>query len=174
MILFVGGLLFSFSEMGAGLDNNVQRFKTYIKKYAPMAIRQMEEHRIPASIILAQAILESNAGASRLARRHKNHFGIKCHDLDCEKGHCVNYKDDSYLDYFRNFQTIEESYAAHSVVLQKPWYLDLYEYDSTDYKSWAKGLEKAGYSTDENYARKLISIIERFKLNQYDKVVSEP
>ncbi len=141
----------------------------YIKRYANVAQKEMKKYGIPASIKLAQGLLESNAGDSRLARENNNHFGIKCFSRKCKKGHCSNHTDDTHKDFFRKYKSAWESYNAHSEFLQKERYIHLKELGTQDYKSWAKGLKAAGYATDKRYADKLIGIIEALKLYQYDQ-----
>ncbi|TNE54465.1 MAG: LysM peptidoglycan-binding domain-containing protein [Bacteroidetes bacterium] len=140
----------------------------YVAKWKDAAIEQMRSHRIPASITLAQAILESGSGNSLLAKEANNHFGIKCHNT--WDGPTFHKDDDRKNECFRVYDRVEASYEDHSQILKKSRYDELYTYDITDYKSWAKGLMKAGYATSRTYAVKLIDIIERYELNQYDKV----
>lgn len=140
----------------------------YIQQYHDLAAHEMTTNGIPVSITLAQGLLESNIGESRLARENNNHFGIKCFSKSCRKGHCTNFNDDHHKDFFRKFATVEESYAAHSKVLEKDRYRSLFRLKTTDYKGWARGLRKAGYATDPRYADKLIRIIEDLELYQYD------
>lgn len=146
--------------------NNKKCFD-YIKRYAPVAKAEMKRYNVPASITLAQGLLESNAGESRLSTKNNNHFGIKCFSKTCKKGHCRNFTDDTHKDFFRNYSSSWESYRAHSVFLNRSRYKHLTK--STDYKKWAHGLKKAGYATDKKYANKLIKIIEVMKLYKYDK-----
>lgn len=141
----------------------------YVKQFAPVAVAEMKKYGIPASVTLAQGLLESNAGESRLATENNNHFGIKCFSKNCKKGHCTNHSDDSHKDFFRKYPSAWESYRAHSVFLQRNRYRHLLKLPRTDYKSWARGLSKAGYATDPKYADKLIRIIETLHLHQYDK-----
>ena len=141
----------------------------YIKRYAPMAVKEMKKYGIPASITLAQGLLESNAGASKLATKNNNHFGIKCFAKSCKKGHCSNYTDDSHKDFFRAYKGVEESYHAHSLFLQRNRYKHLAKLGTKNYKNWAHGLRKAGYATDKAYAPKLIKLIEVLKLNRFDQ-----
>ena len=141
----------------------------YIKRYAPMAVKEMKKYGIPASITLAQGLLESNAGASKLATKNNNHFGIKCFAKSCKKGHCSNYTDDSHKDFFRAYKGVEESYHAHSLFLQRNRYQHLAKLGTKNYKDWAHGLRKAGYATDKAYAPKLIKLIEVLKLNRFDQ-----
>lgn len=141
----------------------------YIKRFAPIAIREMKAYGIPASITLAQGLLESNVGESLLAVKNKNHFGIKCFSRNCKKGHCSNYSDDSHKDFFRKYDSDWASYRAHSLFLQKKRYRHLLKLPHSDYKSWARGLSKAGYATDKRYADKLILIINTLKLHRFDK-----
>jgi len=151
----------------------------YIEQYKDIAIQEMERAGIPASIKLAQAILESDAGRSKLARKANNHFGIKCGGN--WTGKTYDKKDDDYDDRgklvkscFRSYKKAEESFIAHSEFLRDPSkefrYGFLFRLDPMDYERWAKGLKRAGYATSATYARKLIDIIERFKLYEYDQM----
>ena len=139
----------------------------FIKKYAPVAKTEMKEYGIPASIKMAQALIESNSGNSRLAKGNNNHFGIKCFSRNCKKGHCTNATDDHHKDFFRKFGSAWESWRAHSKLLQNKRYQSLRSY-GTDYKQWAHGLKKAGYATDKKYANKLINTIEKYQLYKLD------
>ena len=145
-----------------------RRQLAYVKQYAPLAIKEMNSHHVPASITLAQGLLESNIGQSKLAKQNKNHFGIKCFSKKCSRGHCSNFNDDHHKDFFRIFSSVEESFAAHSQLLQKSRYSKLFKLSINDYKGWANGLKKAGYATDPRYGPKLIRIIEDLDLFQYD------
>lgn len=138
----------------------------YIRRYSPVAIAEQKKYGIPASITIAQGLLESDAGGSRLARNNNNHFGIKCFSRTCTKGHCINYTDDTHKDFFRNFKSAWGSFRAHSTLLQKPRYKNLYTLKTTDYKGWSHGLQKSGYATDKRYGSKLIKIIEILKLHK--------
>ncbi len=142
--------------------------KEYIDRFAPTAIVEMKKYGIPASITLAQGLLESNAGGSRLARENNNHFGMKCFSKKCGKNHCSNFEDDHHKDFFRKYETSWESFRAHSQLLNGKRYRHLKKLNRKDYKSWANGLQKAGYATDKRYAKKLITFIEQLNLNQYD------
>lgn len=133
-----------------------------------VAIAEMKAHQIPASITLAQGLLESDAGESVLATESNNHFGIKCR-TKCLGCTCRNYSDDIIYDMFRVFDDVQESYREHSLLLSSPRYQHLKKLDATDYKGWAHGLKKAGYATDPKYADKLILIIEGLALYQYDR-----
>lgn len=141
-------------------------YEDYINSYADMAQAQQEEYGIPASIILAQGLLESSAGRSRLASEGNNHFGIKCH-ADWE-GETMLRDDDRPNECFRVYSNAAESYRDHSLFLKRPRYSSLYDLQITDYPGWARGLRECGYATDPNYADKLISIIERYALYTYD------
>lgn len=141
----------------------------YIKKYAPLAVIKMHEYKIPASITLAQGILESGNGRSLLATKSNNHFGIKCHRG--WKGKFVIHDDDEDDECFRKYSYVEQSYNDHSEFLTKRRrYAFLFKYRITDYKKWARGLKKAGYATDRKYPQKLIRIIKNYKLYEFDKV----
>jgi len=142
--------------------------QNYIKRFATVAQAEMKKYGIPASITLAQGLLESQAGLSSLATKHNNHFGIKCFSKKCQKGHCSNFSDDHHKDFFKIYPSAWESYRAHSLFLQKGRYQHLLNLPSSDYQGWAHGLKKAGYATDPNYAYKLIRLIDDLKLYQYD------
>ena len=144
------------------------RYQEYIKQYNQMAIDHMKSYRIPASITLAQGLLESGAGMSELARKSNNHFGIKCGSG--WKGRSVRHTDDAPNECFRAYRHASESYADHSAFLVNGQrYAFLFKLSITDYKGWAHGLKKAGYATDPSYGYKLIDIIETYSLHQYDK-----
>jgi LysM repeat protein len=131
-----------------------------------MAVKNMRESGVPASITLAQGILESSSGNSELAVKGNNHFGIKCHDW---KGKKIYADDDKKNECFRKYNSAYESYRDHAEFLRtRSRYAFLFELPITDYKSWAKGLKKAGYATDPKYPDKLISLIERYELYIYD------
>lgn len=142
--------------------------KEYIIKYKGDAIKEMNRTGVPASITLAQGMLESGYGNSRLARKANNHFGIKCHSD--WKGPTFKMDDDAKNECFRKYKTVWHSYRDHSDFLKgKRRYASLFDLKITDYKGWAKGLRKAGYATNKKYASLLITIIERHDLNQYVK-----
>ncbi|WP_010523087.1 glucosaminidase domain-containing protein [Aquimarina agarivorans] len=141
----------------------------YVNLYSEIAMKQMLEYKIPASITLAQGILESGAGTGDLTRRANNHFGIKCHDW---KGAKVYHDDDRAQECFRKYSTADFSFQDHSLFLtNRKRYLGLFKLANDDYKGWAKGLQKAGYATDPKYPAKLIGLIERYKLYNYDAKV---
>ena len=128
----------------------------------------MKEYRIPASITLAQGILESGSGNSRLAVKGNNHFGIKCHSD--WKGKTIHEDDDEKQECFRKYKKAEDSYSDHSKFLtQRGRYSFLFDYETTDYKSWAYGLKKAGYATNPKYPELLIRLIEKYELYKFDK-----
>jgi len=140
----------------------------YVERFAPVAQSEMRKYGIPASIKLAQALLESNVGESRLSCQNHNHFGIKCFSKKCRRGHCSNFMDDTHKDFFRIFETDWESYRSHSLLLTGSRYRHLQKLGTKDYKGWANGLKAAGYATDPHYAQKLIKLIEGMKLYEYD------
>ena len=145
-----------------------QTKEEYIDKYKHIAIDHMERYGIPASITLAQGILESDSGNSNLARRSNNHFGIKC--KKGWKGDKVYHTDDAPDECFRKYDTVEESYQDHADFLdQSPRYDSLFAYSSSDYHSWARGLKAAGYATAPDYAQRLTKIIEDNKLYLFDE-----
>lgn len=142
----------------------------YIGKYKNIAIDKMERYKIPVSITLAQGILESGNGLSTLAVKANNHFGIKCHSG--WKGKKVYHDDDKKNECFRKYPSAEGSFNDHSKFLTgRGRYEFLFDLKPDDYKSWAKGLKKAGYATDRKYPKKLISFIETFELYKYDELV---
>lgn len=140
----------------------------YINRYSQIAVEKMREHRIPASITLAQGILESGAGQSELAKKSNNHFGIKCHND--WTGERVYHDDDEKQECFRKYSKPELSYEDHSQFLKKKRYESLFELNVTDYKGWAKGLKACGYATAKDYAERLIDLIETYDLQQYDQI----
>ena len=150
------------------VEEKMQTLRNYIKQYKRIAKAEMEQFGIPASITLAQGLLESNAGESRLALESNNHFGIKCR-RKCRGCTCRNYSDDDIYDMFRVFDSPANSYREHSELLISKRYKHLLKLKKTDYKKWARGLKKAGYATDKRYAEKLVKIIETLKLYKYDK-----
>jgi flagellum-specific peptidoglycan hydrolase FlgJ len=141
----------------------------YIAQYKDIAMGNMKNYGIPASIILAQGILESGAGKGDLALSSNNHFGIKCHKDWV--GESVRHDDDSAQECFRKYKDPSESFRDHALFLTgKSRYATLFTYEKGDYKAWAKGLRAAGYATDPRYPEKLISYIERYELHQYDNI----
>lgn len=143
------------------------RVTRYLNAYAAAAQDEMEAYGIPASITLAQGLLESNAGDSKLARQSNNHFGIKCRSkcLGCT---CRNYGDDTRYDMFRVFDSVADSFREHSILLSSKRYAKLKKH-GMDYEKWAHGLKACGYATDKRYANKLIKIIENLGLDRYDR-----
>lgn len=157
-----------FSLTATAFAQNKISTEDYIKTYQDIAIEKMREYKIPASITLAQGILESGSGNSSLAQKANNHFGIKCHKG--WKGRTFIMDDDEKNECFRSYKKAEESYHDHSIFLtSRDRYADLFKLKITDYKGWAKGLSKAGYATNPRYPELLIRIIERYNLTQYDE-----
>ncbi len=151
----------SFSPAGAQT-----RYTQYIEKYRDIAIEQMQKWKVPASITLAQGLLESAAGQSTLATKGNNHFGIKCHEWT---GRTIYRDDDAKNECFRAYGSARESYEDHSRFLATGQrYRSLFQLKITDYKGWARGLKAAGYATNPRYAESLIDIIENYNLSQYD------
>jgi flagellum-specific peptidoglycan hydrolase FlgJ len=140
----------------------------YIAKYSITAKEEADLYNIPASITLAQGLLESNAGKSSLSSKENNHFGIKCRKK-CIGCRCANYTDDSRYDMFRIFDSAWESFREHSKLLSSKRYKHLSKLKLTDYKNWAHGLKAAGYATDKRYASKLIMLIEKLELDRFDR-----
>jgi hypothetical protein len=152
----------------AGLAQKQQTREEYIKKYQQLAISEMERSGVPASITLAQGCWESQNGNSRLATEGNNHFGIKCKSE--WTGKKIYHDDDAKQECFRKYAHAEESYIDHSNFLKNSSrYSSLFQLDRKDYVGWAKGLKKAGYATDPNYAERLIKTIEDYKLFVYDE-----
>lgn len=156
----------------------------YVNQYRDLALQEMQRAKIPASITLGQAILESRFGTSQLAVHANNHFGIKASpNWDGKDRHCAytyewnQQKKGMYPAFacFRRYSDVEQCYIDHSeFLITRPWYDALFLLDSTDWKAWAKGLQKAGYATDPNYAAKLINLIERYQLQQIDQATPNP
>lgn len=147
-----------------------EEIKLYVASFHEIAKNSMKTHGIPASIILAQGILESGAGKGKLAQSANNHFGIKCHTG--WTGDSVKHDDDAEQECFRKYTQPSESYKDHSLFLtSRSRYATLFKLDKGDYQSWARGLKAAGYATDVKYPDKLIGLIERFELYKYDNEV---
>lgn len=142
-------------------------YNDYIQTYAHIAIENQKKYKIPASITLAQGLLESGAGQSRLAREGNNHFGIKCHNT--WTGGRIYHDDDLRNECFRAYRKAEESFRDHSLFLRRPRYSRLFSLNIHDYKGWARGLQQCGYATDRGYANKLIKIIEDNRLYLIDR-----
>ena len=147
--------------------SNEERTHWYVNTYSKIAINEMNKYNIPASITMAQGILESNAGKGTLALKSNNHFGIKCHKG--WNGKKVYHDDDAKGECFRKYKNPEKSYRDHSIFLEtRDRYNFLFKYSKKNYVKWAKGLKKAGYATDPKYPEKLIKIIEEYKLWKFD------
>ena len=166
MRLILTALLLIASLLSWGQRTN-QAYWTYIDKYKDWAIEQMRDYHIPASITLAQGLLESNAGRSTLATKANNHFGIKVGSS--WTGPYIIQSDDRPNDRFRKYKNARESYIDHSKFLQQKRYQGLFRLSITDYKGWARGLKAAGYATSPTYTDALIRVIEMYNLNQFDK-----
>ena len=153
-------------SLGAAQRKN-KAYEDYIRQYHKIAVEEMKRYHIPASITLAQGLLESGAGRSELARKSNNHFGIKCgRSWD---GRTVRHNDDAPNECFRAYRHAKDSYRDHSKFLRTgARYAFLFRLKITDYKGWARGLKKAGYATDPRYADRLINIIELYDLDRYD------
>ena len=155
----------SWAIVGPNIRWN-QAYQNYFNKYKNIAIREMQRYGIPASITLAQGVLESGAGNSRLATVANNHFGIKCHDWT---GPSISHDDDEQGECFRVYGSAIESFEDHSKFLRgRRRYSSLFQLARTDYRGWAYGLKRAGYATNPAYANSLIDIIELYRLYEYD------
>ena len=159
-----------FHEVPPAMQVTTAVTQKYIEDYKDIAMVEMQRYNIPASITLAQGILESGSGQGRLARYGNNHFGIKCHAT--WNGKTMTHDDDEKSECFRRYKYAYESFEDHSQFLMKRGrYSSLFELNPTDYESWAHGLKRAGYATDPAYAKKLIALIKKFSLHQYDEQV---
>ena len=160
--LLISFLFYSF------LGFSQSKTESYISKYSNAAVAEMERYGIPASITLAQGILESGNGESRLATEGNNHFGIKCHSN--WNGKTIIEDDDIKGECFRKYSKVADSFRDHSLFLtNRGRYSFLFDFKKSDYKKWAKGLKKAGYATNPKYPNLLIDLIERYELYTYDK-----
>lgn len=165
-IFLLFGALFSAFAQSVSWN---KAYQDYFDLYDDVAIEQMQKYGIPASITLAQGVLESGAGKSELARKGNNHFGIKCNGWSGRKTY---HDDDEQGECFRAYKNAYESYVDHSVFLRNSArYSRLFQLKTTDYKGWAKGLKACGYATSPTYAHRLIDIIELYGLYKYDKGV---
>jgi hypothetical protein len=161
----------STGRVAVSTGNNYSSVETYIENFKDLAISEMRRTGVPASITLAQGIIESDMGRSRLSTEANNHFGIKCHDD--WKGPTVRHNDDRRNECFRKYRQAEESYRDHSDFLRsEPRYKVLFSLDVTDYKGWARGLKRAGYATNPEYANMLIRKVEEYKLYNYDRGIA--
>lgn len=168
--LFAAVIVAALTELTASAGTPKE---DYIAKYSKIARSEMQRTGVPASITLAQGLLESGAGTSTLARKANNHFGIKCGKS--WTGKTIAHDDDAKGECFRVYDNPTESYRDHSNFLRySDRYKFLFDYRKTDYKSWAYGLKKAGYATDPKYATKLIEIVEAFNLSRFDNGVDVP
>lgn len=144
----------------------IPSYEKYIRQYGDLAIQHQKKYGIPASITLSQGLLESGAGQSELARKSNNHFGIKCHSD--WRGKRAYHNDDLRGECFRKYKKVEDSYEDHALFLKRSRYDRLFRLKITDYKGWARGLQKCGYATDRAYANKLIKVIEDYELYRLD------
>ena len=165
LVLFPLDIMGNETTNAARQQRPINDYDNYIRLYASIAVEQMQRHGIPASITLAQGLLESGAGKSRLAVRGNNHFGIKCHDWT---GNKIYKNDDEDNECFRSYNSAKESFEDHSLFLKRKRYEQLFTYKITDYRSWAKGLKACGYATSPTYAQSLINIIEDYQLYRFD------
>lgn len=162
LLFFFVGCTFIFAQSQRLSD----KYINYIKKYHPLAQQQQKMHGIPASITLAQGLLESQCGESRLAKVGNNHFGIKCNGWT---GDTILKDDDKINDCFRRYSRAEDSFSDHSAFLKRKRYAPLFNLKKDDYAAWARTLKKCGYATDPAYPDKLIRLIETYQLYKYDK-----
>lgn len=166
-ISLVIALFFVLFTPVAHAQRRVKLYEDYISQYNRIATEHMDKYGIPASITLAQGILESGAGVGELAVKSNNHFGIKCHNS--WSGPRIYHDDDRLNDCFRKYERVEDSYKDHSEFLTKGIrYKELFNLPKNDFRAWARGLQKSGYATDVAYANKLIKIIEDYELFRFD------
>lgn len=169
IFLFIS-FLYMFSTVASGQARWNQVYQSYIDQYKDMAIEGMLKYGVPASITLAQGLLESGAGRGRLVLLGNNHFGIKCHGW---LGRTISHDDDAKGECFRAYDSALESFEDHCKFLRdRPRYSSLFSLDRSDYRGWAYGLKRAGYATNPVYAQSLINLIELYKLYEYDKAKS--
>lgn len=154
------------SLQAQGVEHRNPKFVAYIQRHYAEALRQMQRYNIPASITMAQGIVETGAGQSTLALEHNNHFGIKCHSS--WRGKTAYRTDDRPNECFRSYDSWEDSYEDHSLFLLKPRYSRLFSLPQDDYRGWAMGLQQAGYATNKGYANALIKIVENYELYTLD------
>lgn len=167
LIFSIISLLLATTFAVSSAERKLSSYERYISKYSDLARDHQKRFGIPASITLAQGLLESGAGLSKLARESNNHFGIKCH-ADW-KGDRVYHDDDAIGECFRKYDHVEDSYEDHSHFLaDRKRYASLFQLRKNDYVGWAKGLQQCGYATDKAYANKLIKVIEDYELYQFD------
>ena len=169
--LLLCGIL-SFVGIAASSQTQNKAFLDYINLYKGIAVEQMEKHGIPASITLAQGLLESGAGSSELTKKSNNHFGIKCGSNWF--GPTFSHFDDGRNECFRAYENPRASFEDHSQFLKKERYSRLFRLSVLDYKGWARGLKACGYATSPTYADRLIQIIELYELNKYDRDPKAP
>lgn len=172
-ILFLTFLL-SFLSVSAQTAQQKALADAYLQKFAGFAVEEMLRSGVPASITLAQGMLESSYGRSELAVNANNHFGIQAHG-DAWKGLRYKYVDAGEMREFRMYASVLDSYADHSDFLSgNKRYADLFKLEITDYKGWARGLKKAGYAEDAEYAQKLIRVVQMYGLDKYDRMTQVP
>ena len=173
--MLLRNLLLTFLSLMVSLTIKAQinqQYLSYIETYKELAIEQMERYHIPASITLAQGLFESAAGQSALSLRSNNHFGIKCGTG--WNGKKTYHDDDARGECFRVYSSVRASYEDHSLFLKnRSRYASLFDLLQTDYRGWANGLKKAGYATNPQYAQRLIDLIERYRLYEYDRMTSK-
>ncbi len=161
--ILLGLCMLSSEVWGQYTENDIY---IYIERYGQLAVDQMRTYKIPASITIAQGLLESAAGTSNLATEANNHFGIKCHTT--WKGETFYKNDDQANECFRKYASAEESFKDHCDFLQAKRYASLFSLEQTDYKGWAEGLKKCGYATNPKYPERLITLIEKYRLGRLD------
>lgn len=145
-----------------------QKNKSYIRAYSELAVNYHRAYGVPASILLAQALIDSNAGENAAATLNNNHFAIQCHSKNCRKGHCSSLEKGQHKRFYRKYKSVDESWRAHSLMITTGKYRELT--NSKDYQSWANGLEQLGFNEAEEYAKKLIRLIQNYQLGALDKI----
>lgn len=175
-LLYISCLLLTsavVNKVFAGTPELSAAAQVYVENFKDEAVKEMQLYNIPASITLAQGMLESGFGTSDLAKFANNHFGIKCHDE--WNGPTYIQNDDEEDECFRKYPTVLDSYTDHSLFLKsRARYAELFELNHTDYRGWAKGLKEAGYATDPKYPERLLDLIETYELYKFDLLASSP
>lgn len=164
-----GAVAHAVREADNGMFSSTQERKNqaYIESFAPIAIAEMKTYGVPASVLLAQALIESQAGESEAATAHNNHFSIKCYSSQCRKGHCANLEKMGHKAFYRKYTAVEDSWRAQSLILTTGKYRHLKSL--SNYKEWANALQQAGFHSASDYAKRLIELIEYYELQRLDQ-----
>ncbi len=145
-----------------------QKNRNYIRAYSELAVNYHRAYGVPASVLLAQALIDSNAGENAAATLNNNHFAIQCHSKNCRKGHCSSLEKGQHKAFYRKYKSVDESWRAHSLIITTGKYRDLTSYK--DYQSWANGLQQLNFNEADEYAKRLIGLIQNYQLEALDKM----